>query len=173
MDLSYFDFLATHPSLFFESTGPLEVDNRLCTTESKFGLLHCMEYQKTLYVVQQLRGSTRVWWATYTATLQDNHQVLWGEFRTVFCGHHIPAGLMHHKQQEFLELQQGPHSVYECIKKFNYLAQYGARHVDTDEKKIEFFWKGLTTQLHDHLVLFHDLTYNALVCAAIDQDGTI
>jgi hypothetical protein len=45
---SYSDFLATNP---------LEADSWLHTTESKFGLLHCREYQKTLYVAQQLRGS--------------------------------------------------------------------------------------------------------------------
>jgi hypothetical protein len=53
-DSSYYDFLATHPLGFTDATDPLEVDNWLCTTESKFGLLHCAEFQKTLYVAQQL-----------------------------------------------------------------------------------------------------------------------
>ena len=48
MDSSYSDFLATHPPIFAEATDPLEADNWLRTTESKFGLLHCTEYQKTL-----------------------------------------------------------------------------------------------------------------------------
>jgi hypothetical protein len=49
------------------------VDSWLRTTKSKIGLLHCTEYQKTLYVTQQLQGSAGAWWATYTAALQDNH----------------------------------------------------------------------------------------------------
>jgi hypothetical protein len=49
MDSSYSDFLGTHPPLFSGVKGPLEVDNWLRTTESKFNLLHCTEYQKTLY----------------------------------------------------------------------------------------------------------------------------
>jgi hypothetical protein len=53
----YLDFLVTHPPLFFGATDPLEADNWLRTTKSKFGLLHCIEYQKTLYAAQQLRGS--------------------------------------------------------------------------------------------------------------------
>jgi hypothetical protein len=44
----YSDFLVTHPPLFSEATDPLEADNWLRTTESKFGLLQCTEYQKTL-----------------------------------------------------------------------------------------------------------------------------
>jgi hypothetical protein len=42
-------------------TDLLEADSWLCTTESKFKLLHCIEYQKTLCTVQQLRGSARAW----------------------------------------------------------------------------------------------------------------
>jgi hypothetical protein len=51
-DSSYSDFLATHPPVFADVTDPLEADNWLCTIESKFWLLHCIEYQKTLYTVQ-------------------------------------------------------------------------------------------------------------------------
>jgi hypothetical protein len=50
-DSLYADFLATHPPVFADATDPLEVDSWLHATESMFGLLHCTEYQKTLYVV--------------------------------------------------------------------------------------------------------------------------
>jgi hypothetical protein len=53
-DLSYSNFLATHPPVFADEIDPLETDSWLRTMESKFGLLHCTEYQKTLYVAQQL-----------------------------------------------------------------------------------------------------------------------
>jgi hypothetical protein len=51
-DSSYSDFLATHPPVFADAIDPLEADSWLRTTESKFGLLHCTEYQKTLYASQ-------------------------------------------------------------------------------------------------------------------------
>jgi hypothetical protein len=54
MDSSYSDFLVTHPPVFAKLTDPLESDNWLSTIESKFGLLHYTEYQKTLYTAQQL-----------------------------------------------------------------------------------------------------------------------
>jgi hypothetical protein len=63
-DSLYSDFLATHPPVFADATYPLEADSWLRTTESKFGLLHCTEYQKTLYAAQQLRGTTGAWWAS-------------------------------------------------------------------------------------------------------------
>jgi hypothetical protein len=49
---SYTNFLAMHPSTFAEVTDPLVVDNWLRMIESKFGLLHCTEFQKTLFMVQ-------------------------------------------------------------------------------------------------------------------------
>jgi hypothetical protein len=102
VETSYTDILAMHPPTFAKAIDPLEVDNWLRIIESKFGLLHCTEIQKTLFTVQQLHGPTSAWWANFTATIQDAHQVPWAEFRTSFRGHHIPTGLMAHKVQEVL-----------------------------------------------------------------------
>jgi hypothetical protein len=140
--------------------------------ESKFGLLHYSEFQKTLFAAQQLCGSATAWWATYTATIQDNYQVSWDEFYKVFRRQNLPAGTMHHNLWEFLDLQQGTDDVYEYIRKFNYLEQYGTHHVDTDEKKAYLFRRGLSLPLYDHLVQFCDTSFNALVSATIAQDGT-
>jgi hypothetical protein len=52
VETSYTDFLAMHPPMFAEVTDPLEADNWLCIIESKFGLLHCIEFQKTLFMAQ-------------------------------------------------------------------------------------------------------------------------
>jgi hypothetical protein len=62
------------------------------------------EFQKTLFVTQQLRGPASAWWANFTATIQDGHQMPWAKFRIAFCGHQILAALMAHKLQEFLHL---------------------------------------------------------------------
>jgi hypothetical protein len=79
---------------------------------------------------------------------------------------------MHRNMREFLDLQQGTANVYEYIRKFHYLAQYGTHHVDTNEKKAELFRRELSLPLQDCLVRFHDLSFNALVSVAIAQDGT-
>jgi hypothetical protein len=168
---SYYNFLATQPPLFTEMTYPLEANHWLHVTEAMFGLLHCSEFQRTLFAAQQLRGSASAWWATYTAAVQDNHQVSWDELCKVFRGHPLPAGTMHCNLREFLDLQQGTDNVYEYIRKFNYLAQYGTHHVDTNEKKAEPFRRGLSLPLQDRLVQFHDTSFNALVSVTITQDG--
>jgi hypothetical protein len=173
MNTSYSEFLVTHPSLFSEGKDPLEADDWLHTTESKFSLLHCTEYQKNLYAAQQLKGPAEAWWASYTAALPADYHVPWSEFRVAFRGHHLSAGTMRRKLAEFLDLHQGNRSIYEYIQEFNNLAQYGSHHVDTDAKKAELFHKGLTIQLQDRLILSQNLSYNELASAAIDQEGTM
>jgi hypothetical protein len=115
-DSSYSDFLATHPPIFADATDPLEADSWLCTTESKFGLLHCIKYQKTMYVAQQLRGAAGAWWASYIATLPEDHHVPWGELCTAFRAHHLSACQLCSKRKEFLDLEQGNHSVFDYTR---------------------------------------------------------
>jgi hypothetical protein len=80
------------------------------------GLLHCIEYQKTLYAAQKLRGAAGAWWASYIATLPDDHHVPWGEFCTAFRAHHLSMGMLHSKLKEFLELEQGNHGVFDYMR---------------------------------------------------------
>jgi hypothetical protein len=165
---SYLDFLATQPLEFAEMTDSLKANRWLRVTESKFGLLHSSVFQKMLFVAQQLRGSANVWWATYTAAIQDNHQVSWNEFYTAFRESHISVGIMRCNLWEFLELQQGTDSLYEYIEQFNYLAQYITHHVATDDKTTELFRKVPSLPLQGCLVWFCDVSFNALVSAAVE-----
>jgi hypothetical protein len=65
---TYSDFTATHPLLFTEAGEHLDADHWLRGIESKFGLLHYTEVQKTLFTTQLLRGHASAWWANYIAT---------------------------------------------------------------------------------------------------------
>jgi hypothetical protein len=169
-DSSYSDFLATHPPVFADATDPLEANSWLRTTESKFGLLHYTEYQKTMYAAQQLRGVAGAWWASYITTIPEDHHVPWGEFHTAFHAHHLSAGLLRSKLKEFLNLEQGNHSVFDYTRQFNTLAQYGTYHIDTDEKKANMYRAEHTIHLHECLVHLSSLSYNKLASAAIDQE---
>src|SRR6266508_1177033 len=70
------------------------------------------------------------------------------------------------KQREFLDLKQGGKSVMEYMQAFNHLAQYAPTHIDTDEKKKDYFLEGLSSKLKLHLgnrfANFHELVDDAL-----------
>jgi hypothetical protein len=69
VETSYTNFLVMHHLMFVEATNPLEANNWLCIIESKFRLLHCIAFQKTLFVAQQILGLMSAWWANFTATI--------------------------------------------------------------------------------------------------------
>jgi hypothetical protein len=104
---------------------------------------------------------------TFTTTLPDSYQVSWAEFREAFQGHHIPNGLMDHKQQEFLDLKQGSGTVYEYCKRFIYGVQYGAHHIGTGVKNRTLFHKGLCMKIREQLMPFQSWTFNHLISSAI------
>jgi hypothetical protein len=162
--------LATQPPEFAEAADPLEANNWLRVTESKFGLFHCTELQKTLFAAQQLRGSASACWDSCTTALPKDHQVPWNEFCTAFHAHRLLAGLLRSKLKEFWDLKHGNYAVYDYNMQFNTQAQYGTYHVDTDEKKANLYHEGLMIHLQDRMVQFSNLSYNDLASATIDQE---
>jgi hypothetical protein len=50
--------------------------------------------------------------------------------------------------------------VYEYFKRFIYLMQYAAHHVDTDAKKTELLHKVLCARIHEQLMPFYSWTFN-------------
>jgi hypothetical protein len=102
-----------------------------------------------------------------------DHVVEWREFKAAFRGHHIPAGIMDRKLNEFLALTQGNHIVLQYAQAFNDLCQYVGYHVDTDDKKRDRFRRGLSTKLCDRLNTVRANNYNELVNMAISQEDYI
>jgi hypothetical protein len=72
--------------------------------------------------------------------------------------------------KEFLDLEQGNHSVFDYTRQFNTLAQYGSYHIDMDEKKANLYRAGLTIHLQERLVYRSSLSYNEWASAATDQE---
>jgi hypothetical protein len=75
------------------------------------------------------------------------------KFCDAFRTHYIHAGVMRKKRQEFMDLKQGGRSVHDYYKQFNHLAQHAPDQVDTDKKKKDRFMIGLSTKLHERMML--------------------
>jgi hypothetical protein len=142
---TYQEFLSTQPLLFTRAKDPLDADVWLRVVESKFPLLNgdCSDVTKVRIATQQLRGPTWTWLEHFLAMQPVDHVVEWGEFKAAFRGHHIPAGIMDRKLNEFLALTQGSRTVLQYAQTFNDLCQYVGYHADTDEKKRDGFRRAL------------------------------
>jgi hypothetical protein len=155
--------------LFTKAEDPLDADVWLRVVESKFPLLmgDYPDDTKARFATQQLRGPTRTWWDHFRAMLPAGHEVTLEEFKTAFRGHHIPAGILDHKLNEFLALTQGTRNVLQYARAFNDLCQYTGYHADSYEKKRERFRRGLNTKLRERLNNVRADSFNDLVNLAI------
>jgi hypothetical protein len=154
---------------FEEAKEPLAADAWIRAIEAKFSVftLPYSEDRKASFVTLQLRGAALIWWENFKTLILAGHQITWAEFKQAIKEHHIPKGLMDGKMKEFLALKQGSDTVYEYVKKFNALCQYGGHHVDNDAKKIERFRGGLHGDLYERLDLYEPNSYQDLVNKAI------
>jgi len=57
------------------------------------------------FASQLLLGSVGAWWETFQAAELPDHPVMWQEFSTAFREFFIPAGIIHQKVTEFMELR--------------------------------------------------------------------
>jgi predicted PolB exonuclease-like 3'-5' exonuclease len=153
----------------------LDADVWLRVIESKFPLLtgDCPDDAKARFAAQQLRGPARTWWDHFCAMLPTDREVSWEEFKTAFRGHHIPAGILDRKLNEFLALNQGTRTVLQYAQAFNDLCQYAGYHADSDEKKRDRFRRGLNTKLRERLNTVCADSFNELVNLAISQEDCI
>jgi hypothetical protein len=147
----------------------------LRVVESKFPLFmgDCPDDTKARFAAQQLRGPARTWWDYFRAMLPAGHEVSWEEFKIAFRGHHIPAGILDRKLNEFLALNQGTRTILQYAQAFNNLCQYVGYHADSDEKKRDRFRRGLNTKLRDRLNTVRADSFNELVNQAISQKDCI
>jgi hypothetical protein len=106
---TYQEFLSMQPPLFTKAEDPLDADVWLHVIESKFPLLtgDYPNETKARFAAQQLRGPARTWWDHFRAILPADRELSWEEFKTVFRGHHIPAGILDRKLNELQTLTQG------------------------------------------------------------------
>ena len=102
---------------------------------------------------------------------QLDHRVTWQEFTTAFREFYIPAGVLNRKLTEFLDLRQGSMSVMDYVNKFNHLSQYARTHVDTDEKKRDRFYRGLSCSLQEKLYTRNYQTFGAMMNVSITMEG--
>jgi hypothetical protein len=161
--------------LFTKAKDSLDADVWLRVVESKFPLLtgDCPDDTKACFATQQLRGPARTWWDHFRAILPANHEVSWVEFKTSLRGHRIPAGILDHKLNELLALNQGTRTVLQYAQAFNDLCQYAGYHADSDEKKRDHFRRGLNTKRRERLNTIRADSFNELVNLAISQEDCI
>jgi hypothetical protein len=151
------EFQRTSPPVFSHSAEPLDADDWLRTIEKKLKVARCEDGDKVLFATQYLHGPAAAWWEDFSSTQPKDEDITWDSFKDNFRKHHIPAGLIGIKKQEFLTLKQGNMTVAEYVHKFTQLSRYAREDLTTEDAKIEKFMRGLQQILQCQLAT-HDFT---------------
>jgi hypothetical protein len=96
-----------------------------------------------------------------------------GRKSRLLSGHHIPAGILDRKLNEFLAFNQRTRTILQYAQAFNDLCQYAGYHADSDEKKRDHFCRGLNTKLRELLNIVRADSFNELVNLAISHEDCI
>ncbi|WVZ71026.1 hypothetical protein U9M48_019653 [Paspalum notatum var. saurae] len=167
---TYQDFEGLRPPVFTTCPEPLAADDWLRTMESKFTLLPGLtEQEKARFAAQLLHGPAGAWYATFLAMQPPGHEITWGELRTAFRAHYIPASLMEQKQREFRELKQGGKTVMQYVQAFIHLAQYSPGDVADDPSRAARLLQGFDPTLLTHLGRRYQ-SFTDLVDTALDME---
>ena len=78
---------------------------------------------------------------------------------------------MRMKAAEFMRLTQGTKTLTEYMHAFNNLSCYAPRFIDTEERKIESFKRGLSTKLMKTMTNSRCTTYNEFISDALTQEN--
>src|SRR4051812_16433575 len=100
------EFVLLNPSVFHSSANHMDVDDWLremaVQMESAVVAPDCFGT-----FANHLRGPAAQWWESHKLALPDGAVTTWQEFQSAFRAWHLPQGLMHQKNEEFLKLRQG------------------------------------------------------------------
>ncbi|XP_057803058.1 uncharacterized protein LOC131018347 [Salvia miltiorrhiza] len=89
------------------------------------------------------------WWRSYKNGMTEAQRqgLTWNRFKEVVMDKYFPRSYRNQKQAEFLDLKQGTMSVTEYERKFNLLARYATRMVNTEDLKADRFLRGLRPEI--------------------------
>jgi hypothetical protein len=95
------DFQRTKPPIFSYAVEPMDADDWLKSVEKKLQVVQCNNREKVLLASHQLAGPAADWWDAYVEAHEEPESIKWPEFRSAFCAHHVPQGVIKLKKKEF------------------------------------------------------------------------
>ncbi|XP_057808422.1 uncharacterized protein LOC131022897 [Salvia miltiorrhiza] len=138
-----------NPPRFNGRDGPLAAEEWLEELERIFTHINCTEEQKVSCAIFQLKEDARQWWKHFYRLLaeEDRNVLNWKIFKDVVMDKYFPLSFREKKETEFFELKQGNMTIEEYERKFNELGRFAPHLVDTEDKMIARFRKGLRTDI--------------------------
>jgi hypothetical protein len=169
--VSLTEFLQTNPLTFATAPEPMDADDWLRDTERKLKTVRCNDEEKVRYATYLLSGLAASWWDNMILIQPSGHVFTWDEFKKKFREAQVPESIMELKRREFETLKQNDLSVWKYLVEFDRLSRYAAEDVNTEEKRIKRFLKGMNPFLKMQLNLTKCTRFHELVDTAITLEN--
>jgi hypothetical protein len=112
-------------------------------------------------------GPTTCWWESILTIKPPQSVITWAEFKERFCNTHVPDSIMELKRREFESVRQNDAPILRYVREFSELSRYALDEVDTEEKRVKRFMKGLNPYMRMQLCLTRHHKFQELVDTAI------
>ena len=136
-------FQKLRPPSFKGESKPELAESWLEEMEKIFNAIQCPEEDKVRLAIFMLQDHAYIWWKATVRTIFEDHEVNWGEFIKALKDKFIPEHVRDQKEEEFMNLIQGPLSVAEYEAKFSALGKYAPHIFNDQSRKIKKFVRGL------------------------------
>ena len=145
-------FLKLHPLVFKGELDPFSVEGWLKKLTKIFEAMQVSDEKKLILVPYILEDEAYFWWDMITRT-EDMDTMSWSGFEKLFLAKYFPEVEREARREEFERLLQRGLTMAQYEVKFTELSRHAKDMVDTEEKKVRRFLKGLRPPIHDQLVV--------------------
>jgi hypothetical protein len=161
------DFQNTRPLPFASADEPMDAEEWLRDIKRKLNVVDCNDEEKLRYTSYLLTGPTASWWEAILAIKPPGSVITWAELKERFRNTHVPHSIMELKRSEFESVRQNDSPILQYVREFSELSLYAPDEVDTEEKRVKRFMKGLNLYMRMQLPLTGHHNFQGIVDVAI------
>ncbi|KAK2991790.1 hypothetical protein RJ640_000299 [Escallonia rubra] len=158
---------------FFGKPDPTLAEEWLARAEKILDTARIPNSQRLVYTSFMLEASAERWWKLLSMKWErEGVPLTWENFKREFTNKYVPAVTQERREVNFIKFEQRNMSVSVYESQFTDLARFCPHLVDTEERKVRKFVKGLNKDLRDKLIPLQLQTYMAVVdrALAIEND---
>ncbi|KAK2985881.1 hypothetical protein RJ640_008705 [Escallonia rubra] len=158
---------------FFGKPDPTFAEEWLARAEKILDTARISNSQRLVYTSFMLEASAERWWKLLSMKWErEGVPSTWENFKREFTNKYVLAVTQEMREVNFIKFEQRNMSVSVYESQFTDLAKFCPHLVDTEERKVRKFVKGLNKDLRDKLIPLQLQTYMAVVnrALAIEND---
>lgn len=150
---SYKDFINCKPLNFKGTEGAIGLIRWIERIESVFSLCNCTEDTKVKFAAYTFQDTALTWWNTHANSVgvETANQLPWADLKKMLRDEYCPTEELHRLEEEFWHLTVRGNDIAGYTTKFQQLALLCPGLVDTTEKRIKKYIRGLPENIQGNV----------------------